>query len=293
MADEAVRPDVHKSLAKLQDEWSDCTACDLGALRQVREAPFVFGRGATRGLMLIGESLTASDESSEQLFSGKAGALLGKVLTSLGVDRFYLTNLVVCRACTPQTDAQGQPIVRRDWKTKQPMPVYKDEPPTPPQYKACLARLHEEIYLVDPVIIIGFGPKVCEALTGGPVNLMKDRGEPIQIDVPGASFLPVLTEKKQEWIHRTKDGLRTLNEQMMVRYLLMPTFSPSYVLRKIADEGADSPFQHFINDIKRAFETYERHHETVHRMPLSPPSDFNDSLLQHELQASQLDEEYT
>lgn len=286
MADVLVRPDGRKSLTQLREEWANCIRCSLGEQRIDRSGSFVFGRGARNGIMFIGEGPGVDEEKQGLPFVGKSGDLLHGVLARLGFDNYYETNLVTCRSCTPRLDEDGNPIFRTNFATKARVveQVFQDEPPTPPQYLSCMPRLQEEIYLVDPVVIVGLGGKACEALLGRSITITRDRGEPAQIGIAGASYSPVLTEKKQEWLHRVKgeDGktrLTTVNEQNMVPYYLMPTLHPAYVLRKLADQGPDSPFRQFVADIKRAVRTYEQYCELVFGdIPSSTPAPDDETL---------------
>ena len=281
---ELVRPNGHKRLEQLAQEWSSCSKCSLGQQRLSRQTKFVFGRGTGSNVMFIGEGPGVEEERDGEPFVGKSGDLLHRVLDLLGLDTYYETNLVACRSCSPQTDAAGLPMFRTNYRTKQQELVYKDEPPTPPQYEACMARLHEEIYLVDPVVIVGLGGKTCEALMGRAITITRDRGEPAQISVPGAGYAPVLTEKKKEWTHRTAEGVRTVNVQNMVRYFFIPTLHPAYVLRRLADMAIDSPFRQFVADIKKAVRVSETYNEMVFgQVPLNRP-EANEEAMQHQLQ---------
>lgn len=237
--------------------------CDLGHRRMAVEGAFVFGEGATGSIMFVGEGPGVEEEREGRPFVGRSGRLLRRVLEKLGLTEYYITNLVTCRSCTPQTDAAGNAIFRTNWQTKRPEQVFKDEPPTPPQYLACLPRLHEEIYLVDPTVIVGLGGKACEALMSRRVTITRDRGEASEIEVPGASFVPVLTEKKQEWARRAKGTLVVPTAQNMVRYHFIPTLHPAYVARTLADQDHNSPFRQFVADLRKAIKTHELYQEIV------------------------------
>lgn len=286
-----VRPDARKTLAELRQEWSSCIKCDLGKRRLEVEGKFVFGRGTTGGVMLIGEGPGSEEEKQGLPFVSRSGSILHNVLALLGLDEYYETNLVTCRSCVQQFDGQGQPMLRKNWVTRQPELVYKDELPTPPQYNACLPRLYEEIYLVDPSVIIGLGGKACEALMGQPVTITRDHGKPVQISIPGASYRPVLTEKKKEWLHRTPEGMRTLTEQNEVRYYFMPTLPPAYVERKLEDFAPDSPFRQFVADIKKAIRAHEVYHEMVFGLLPSSNQESDDEAMHRQIQAGEESED--
>ncbi len=258
----AVRPDARKSLPILRQEWSACVRCDLGQRRINMQTSFVFGEGTQRGIMFVGEGPGVEEEREGRPFVGRSGSLLRRVLMQLGLEDYYLTNAVCCRSCVPQTDGDGQPVFRKNYQTKLMEPAYKDEPPTPPQYLACLPRLHEEIYLVDPIVIVGLGGKACEALRGKTITITRDRGEAEHISIPGGGWRPSVT-KDQKWTRKVKGNVITPVEQNEVRYHFIPTLHPAYVLRKLADQGPDSPFRQFVKDIKKAITTYEAYLEMV------------------------------
>jgi DNA polymerase len=274
-----VRPDARKTLKQLRGEWDSCIKCSLGHSRIERGGSFVFGYGMLNAIMLIGEGPGFEEEKNGIPFSGKSGTLLHKVLKLIGLTDFYISNLVTCRSCSQQLDEDGAPRMRMNYVTKLPELAFKDEPPTPPQYNACLPRLCEEIYLVDPIVIVGLGGSVCEALTGGHVTITRQRGETVQIEIPGASFVPDLTERKEAWLRR--DGSTPI-VQNTVRYHFIQTLHPAYVIRKLADRGEDSPLRYFVADLKKALKTYEAYRETVYGI-LPTAVDTDDEAIQQQI----------
>jgi DNA polymerase len=259
-------PSYKKSLQVLYDEWKDCSACALGEQRIARNGHFVFGTGTLRSIMFIGEGPGDNEEQAGQPFCGKSGTLLRSVLKALQVEDFYLTNLVACRSCSPQVDAAGQPVFfqRRRGPPRQ---MFRDEPPTTSQVKACLPRLQQEIYLVDPVVIVGLGAESTRALAGSGISITKERGDDYRISIPGAHFKPVLTGKK-EWAHGRKDALTYPVEQGEVDYLFIPTLHPAYVLRKKDDKDIDSPYRQFVTDVRKAARVYEEYLKETHGIRL-------------------------
>lgn len=211
-------------------------------------------------MMFIGEGPGKEEEKEGRPFMNTAGKkILRRVLTSLGIDDYhYLTNLVTCRSCEQATDkATGLPRFFSGRGRGPALPVLNDMSPTPPQWKACLTRLHEEIYLVDPAVIVSLGGTAAEALTGGPITITRDHGRPIEIKVPGAGFEAQLTETRKVWTRKVGGELVSPVKQNEVGYLLIPTFHQEYIERKIADLGHDSVFKKFVEDIKRAVRIYE------------------------------------
>ena len=246
--------------------------------------------------MLIGEGPGAADEQFGDPFMGTLGNLLHQILGLVGLTNYYETHLVACRACSPQTDASGSLVlrhVRGNPKGSPPEPVYRDEPPTPVQYAACLPRLYEEIYLVDPTVIIGLGSKVCEALMGHSVTITRMHGEPVQIEIPGAGYVPVLTDKKQDWMHRIpgETKARPVCAQNMPRYYFMPTLDLTHVLRELSDQGPDSLFRQLIGDIKKALRVHEAYNEMVFGHIPTCHIDLDEGIIQRTVQATDQHEE--
>lgn len=253
-------PDARKSLRALNEAWSQCTRCELGERRLASGGSFVAGEGSRRGIMLVGEGPGKEEEISGSPFVGPSGRLLRKVITKLGLTDYYITNLVACRSCSPVTNPDGTP---RFWKSRRggPMrPMMKDEPPLPSHIMACSERFYEELYIVDPILVVSLGGKACEMLTKGPATILKQRGQLSTIEIPGASTRAVLTEKKGVWVRKVKGQLAMPVEPNQVEYMLLPTLHPAYVLRKLRDQHADnSPLAQLVADLRLAVKIYERY----------------------------------
>jgi hypothetical protein len=128
---------------------------------------------------------------------------------------------------------------------------------------ACLPRLFEEIYLVDPIIIVAMGAATAETLLDRPIAITRERGMVEEISIPGASFDAVLTEKRQVWVRGMDPTgkMITPTERAKVRYLFVPTLHPAYVARNLGDErpAPEGPFQCIALDIRTAAKMYERY----------------------------------
>ena len=258
-------PDIRKSLAVLCEEWQDCTACDLGLRRAASGGSFVFGEGSPNGILFIGEGPGKTEEKEGRPFVGESGELLRSIIDKLKIASYsYITNIVGCRSCTPMTDEHGLPIVRGNG------PLYKDEPPLPAYVTACRPRLEEEIYLVDPVVIVTLGGEAASALAGRPVAITKERGEPFHASIDGASVVPSLTDKKKQWARKVKGEVHMPVEPFQVRYLVVPTFHPAYVLRKLADRGPNNPMDKFVDDVRLAADIHERYLIETGARPYAP-----------------------
>jgi uracil-DNA glycosylase len=256
-------PDARKSLDQLRGEWESCTRCSLGEQRNNKQGAFVFGQGRPRSIMFIGEGPGEDEEEKGVPFIGRSGDLLRSILHRMGVTNFYLSNLVACRSCEPILDENNMPRFRKR-KFGPAIPMFRDMPPLPTQWKACKPRLEEEIYLVDPVIIVSLGGTAAEGMTGEHITITRDRNTVLTIEVPGAGYVAQLTEKKQVWYRKVNGEIVAPVEQATVRYSMIPTLHPAYVLRKIADQGHNSPFRQLVEDIRKAVKIYEFYMKEVH-----------------------------
>lgn len=273
-------PDARKTLEQLSEEWETCEKCELGVRRKETDGNFVFGEGRRRGIMFVGEGPGAIEEEVGRPFAGPSGKLLRDVIGRLGLWDCYFTNCVSCRSCSPAYDGGGQPIMRRDRATKKLLPLINDEPPTPAQVNTCLPRLHEEIYLVDPILIVALGAEAASTLLGRKVSILSERGRTMKITVPGAWSLPVLTEKKKAWRRKVRGEWVMPTVQNQVEYLMLPTVHPAYVLRFHSDRRKGNPLETFAADITLASNIYYRYMTEVH----------GDSYVERELSPDYLEE---
>lgn len=201
--------DKQQYLTVIQQCWSGCTACGLCEDRR----QIVFGYGNPNAqVMVVGEAPGDSEDRLGFPFVGASGQLLDQYLAAVSaredvqevsdimtkirdredrypyqmklrellLEDYYFTNIVMCR-----------PPENRD--------------PIPKEMEACRARLVEQIYTVDPVVIVSAGSIATTALVGKKVSITTQRGELLDVEIPGR-ILPV-------------------------RYSLMPVLHPSYLLR--------------------------------------------------------------
>jgi DNA polymerase len=173
-----------KELQKLFDEWDGCQLCGLCEYR----TNIVFGNGNPNAdIMLVGEAPGENEDATGDVFVGESGKLLNDLLEAAEIIRkdLFIINLVMCR-----------PPGNRD--------------PTSKELAACAPRLHRQIYLVDPMLIICVGKLAMRTLMGG----------------------------KWTSITSDKEGHGKIGEAViqgrhqMVVYPAMPIMHPAYILRE-------------------------------------------------------------
>ncbi|MCG2741072.1 MAG: uracil-DNA glycosylase, partial [Syntrophaceae bacterium] len=77
-------------------ELGDCRRCPLGAFRH----RLVFGEGNPRAeLVFVGEAPGADEDAQGRPFVGRAGQLLTKIISAMGLKRedVYICNILKCR----------------------------------------------------------------------------------------------------------------------------------------------------------------------------------------------------
>lgn len=257
--DQVVRPDYRKTLATLRDEWCSCTKCELGQRREATGGKFVFGEGTPRGIMFIGEGPGKDEEVQGRPFIGRSGKFLRHIISKLQLNRCYLTNVVTCRSCGQAYDGEGNPRVWTDRRTGEQTPAIKDQAPLPGQMQACLPRLYEEIYMVDPVLIVALGGPSAEVLSGKPASVLAESGMTKEIRIPGAGYRPNLTAKRKVWVRKVRGEMIMPVDQNQVSYLMMTLVHPAYAIRKRKDERMGNPLEIFVGGMQKAVELYERY----------------------------------
>jgi uracil-DNA glycosylase len=131
-------------LKVVYEQARGCTRCPLHQTR----TNVVFGAGnADAELMFIGEAPGAHEDRMGLPFVGQAGKLLDKLLAEIGLDRaqVWICNVLKCR-----------PPDNRD--------------PHPKEIEACQDYLHQQVELIEPIVICtlgNFSTKLLRADTTG------------------------------------------------------------------------------------------------------------------------------
>jgi DNA polymerase len=145
------------AFAELRERAMACVKCPhLASSRR----NVVFGVGNIDAeLMFIGEAPGADEDEQGEPFVGKAGQLLTRIITAMGLtrDSVYIANILKCRPDTP-----GQASGNRK--------------PTPEEMQTCIPYLHEQIDLIRPEVIVALGATAVEGLLGKTIGITRFRG---------------------------------------------------------------------------------------------------------------------
>ena len=120
----------------------------------------VFGIGDVNSpLMFIGEAPGADEDAQGEPFVGRAGQILTKIITAMGLSRekVFIANILKCRPDTP-----GQTSGNR--------------PPTPAEMKTCFPWLVKQIEIVQPKVIVALGATAVNGLLSQTTPISRLRG---------------------------------------------------------------------------------------------------------------------
>ncbi len=178
------------ALAELRTQVLACVRCpNLVASRTT----VVFGVGDVDArLLFVGEAPGADEDLQGEPFVGKAGELLTKIITAMGLSRdtVFIANILKCRPDTPgQTAGNRKP--RHD------------------EMDTCIPWLEKQIEIIQPQAMVALGATAMEGLLGknalGITRLRGTwqdyRGIPVMPTYHPAYLLrnQAITEKRKVW----------------------------------------------------------------------------------------------
>lgn len=147
------REDVqrHESLEVIRKDLGECQRCKLGKTRK----NLVFGVGNHKArLVFVGEGPGADEDLKGEPFVGKAGQVLNRIITAMGLKRedVYICNVVKCR-----------PPGNRD--------------PEQDEIEACSQFLLRQLRSINPEVIVTLGKPTSHTLLGCKEPISKLRGK--------------------------------------------------------------------------------------------------------------------
>lgn len=150
--------DAAARLAALNEAVRACRQCPHLAASRTQT---VFGTGDPGAdLMFVGEAPGADEDRLGEPFVGRAGELLTRIITAMGLSRdgVYIANVLKCRPDMPE----GAPGNR---------------PPTPEEMQRCLPYLREQIAIIRPRVLVALGRTAMAGLVGAdePMGAMRGR----------------------------------------------------------------------------------------------------------------------
>jgi DNA polymerase len=180
------------TLAEIAELVAACTKCRLCEER----TNTVPGEGADRArLVVVGEGPGKTEDATGRPFVGKAGELLTKILSAIGLEReqVFICNIVKCRPPENRT------------------PLYDE-------IANCVPYLFRQIELIGPSVILAMGNTAAQTLLNTKQSLgalrnkvHRFRGVPVIVTYHPAALLRNPNWKKPTWddvriAHRLLDG---------------------------------------------------------------------------------------
>ena len=204
-------------LSKLYDieqEWKNCEACGLCKGRK----NVVVGTGNPNAdIFVVGEAPGKEEDQEGVPFIGESGKLLRVMWGAVDQewDDLFVTNVVACR-----------PPKNRD-----PLAAEKD---------ACQRRIHQLLYIIDPLIIVAVGKYAMNAMLGGRAwGIEKEHGKLFSSPGPEARIPGERNGVEVPGVMFPKKGRNKLVYRL--EYDLVPIFHPAYIMRVDSyDEGKQS-----------------------------------------------------
>ena len=170
-----------EQLAAMESELQNCTECKLHSSRN----KLVFGLGDPQAkIMFIGEAPGMNEDKTGIPFVGRAGKLLDKIFSAMGLSRekgIYIGNILKCR-----------PPNNRD--------------PESDEVNACIPNLIKQIEIIKPEVICCLGRVAAQNLLDTNLALGKMRGKvhyfhetPVMVTYHPAYLLRNPAGKKPCW----------------------------------------------------------------------------------------------
>ena len=153
---------MYDNWEELEQSIVNCNKCKLCTNR----TNIVFGVGNKEAdIMMIGEGPGADEDKQGEPFVGKAGQLMNKALTGLGIKReeLYIANIVKCRPPSNRVPEQDEA-------------------------EACLNYLRNQVILVKPKIIVLLGSTALKNILGKEYSITAMRGK--RIEQKGIYYMP-------------------------------------------------------------------------------------------------------
>lgn len=233
-----------EQLHALYGQWYACKRCDLCQTRPNDD--IVYGDGnPDADVLIIGEAPGTEEEATSMPFVGQSGKLLNQLLAATAADPDIKASFEEF-AHSPRAGARGENAAHGfhtkvfAWRQQtffitnalgcHPEGERPGETraPTKEERAKCWDRLANIIYIVDPLLIVTCGISALSAV------LQKDK--------------VVLSEMRGKVYDATYQG-----RVGVLRYPVIPTFHPSYLLRKADYKQSGGDFEKTMNDWRKVF----------------------------------------
>jgi uracil-DNA glycosylase len=184
---------VAPSIAQLRRDAADCRRCPLWQ----NATQTVFGEGARRRLMLVGEQPGDVEDREGHPFVGPAGRLLHDLLAEAGLTKrqVYLTNAVKHFKWRPSGSGKRRIHDKPSWSETQ----------------ACGHWLDLELKAVQPKLVVCLGATATSLLFGRDARVGVLRGRPLAL----ADGRPALVTIHPSAVLRARDDRKAMRAGLL------------------------------------------------------------------------------
>lgn len=225
--------DKNQQLQQLYDRWFGCTKC---LLHQFRESPeLVFADGNPYApIMIVGEAPGEQEENQGIPFVGPSGQLLNQMLALISDDTgIQELSTWYDKASRSKENVRKFHEEMYEWRKEQFFITNivcckppDNRQPTGLEIGSCFERVRAMVYIVDPLVIITVGKTAAEALLRKKIEITQKRGQLYEAEIHGRLG--------------------------KVKYPVMPTLHPSYLLRKADWKVKDGDYMKTVKDLYKA-----------------------------------------
>jgi uracil-DNA glycosylase len=237
---------------------ASCTECELGVYRDGAGEFHVYGPHKPRSVLFILEAPLVDDIKDRGVLKSEAGVLLSVLLEKHNITQYNVAFLTACRSCAPVVDAHGLPVLN-----KRQLPIIRDITPSPKNIAACKSNLLEEIYLLDPLLIVTMGQVVADHVIRRGFTIGANDGRLVTIEIPGKLRKAHLTETKRQWWRRVHGEVKWPTLQNTVTYPVIPTLDLKFVSEHRNAMRLSDPLVRFNEHIMHAARIQHKYLEEI------------------------------
>lgn len=198
----------------------------------------VFGEGFPNAdVLFLGEEPGFNEDALIRAFIGKAGMLLDQYLALFARgDNAWLKKIGDRIARGGKAEDSEYDRIREEliegeqfyYSNAVLCRAEDNRAPSKSEMDNCGDRLRNLIRILDPLIIVAMGATAAKAVLGKVVRIRKDRGQVLDVEIPGVT-----------------GG---------IRYPLLITYHPSYLIRTGDFESPTGPGMKFLEDLQMMFD---------------------------------------
>lgn len=168
----------------------NCEACTIESKMVGGQVPCYVPPTSQYNVLFVGQAPGKTEVLTGRPFTGPAGKMLFALMKEAGLSKLQIPQTNIC-LCKPPDDGKGN-----------------DRTPTSHEAFCCQNHLIEELAMLQPQLVVGFGGFTCQQLTGKhDLSIMSSRGSFLELDPKWEYGCPVLcclhpsfVMRQRQWI---------------------------------------------------------------------------------------------